>query len=106
MWIKQKYLLNTQVLCISALPKVLNQLKEEDRSRFYKLMESSETARRFFVKIMIVGKEEVGKTCLLKRLLRDAIPKVVPRTKGVDIDIRRCKINILDGKWTFDDQGK
>lgn len=50
---------------------------------------------------MIVGKESVGKTCVMRRLLKESIDDVVS-TDGVDIVVRRCKINIADGKWTID----
>ncbi|XP_063409167.1 uncharacterized protein LOC134692638 [Mytilus trossulus] len=49
---------------------------------------------------MIVGKESVGKTCLMRRLLKDDISEVTS-TDGVDIVVRRCKINISDGTWTI-----
>ncbi|XP_063418388.1 probable serine/threonine-protein kinase roco6 [Mytilus trossulus] len=49
---------------------------------------------------MIVGKESAGKTCLLRRLLKEDISDVTS-TDGVDIVVRRCKINIEDGKWTI-----
>ncbi|VDI56727.1 Hypothetical predicted protein [Mytilus galloprovincialis] len=61
-------------------------------------MQTSETENRYFVRTMIVGKETVGKTCLLKRLLKEDISDVTS-TDGVDIVVRRCKINIEDGKW-------
>ncbi|XP_052074584.1 probable serine/threonine-protein kinase roco8 [Mytilus californianus] len=59
-------------------------------------MQSSE--KRYFVRIMIVGKKSTEKTCLLRRLLKEDISDV-PSTDGVDIVVRRCKINIEDGKW-------
>lgn len=65
------------------------------------MMQSTEMEERYFVKIMIVGKEEAGKTCLLKRLLNEDKTRLVDviTTDGVNI-VRRCKINIEDGKWT------
>ncbi|CAG2223015.1 unnamed protein product [Mytilus edulis] len=65
-----------------------------------KLVKSSETENRYFVRIMIVGKESTGKTCLLRRLLKEGISDV-SSTDGVNIVVRRCKINIDDGKWTI-----
>ncbi|XP_071147607.1 uncharacterized protein [Mytilus edulis] len=67
---------------------------------FKKLVEESKSEKRYFVRIMIVGKESAGKTCLLRRLLNESISDV-PSTDGVDIVVRRCKINIEDGKWTI-----
>ncbi|CAC5416056.1 unnamed protein product [Mytilus coruscus] len=80
------------------LPEAINQLSEGDKTRNSKLMQSSKTEKRYFVKTMIVGKESTGKTCLLRRLLKDNISDVTS-TDGIDIVVRRCKINIEDGKW-------
>ncbi|CAC5421161.1 unnamed protein product [Mytilus coruscus] len=67
---------------------------------FKKLTQKAESEKRYFVRIMIVGKESAGKTCLLRRLLNESITDVTS-TDGVDIVVRRCKINIEDGKWTI-----
>lgn len=64
-------------------------------------MKSSKTEKRYFVRIMIVGKGSVGKTCLMRRLLEENIENVTS-TDGVDIVVRQCKINIKDGSWTID----
>ncbi|CAG2257345.1 unnamed protein product [Mytilus edulis] len=82
------------------LPDAINQLSEEDKIRYITLMQSSEIEKRYNVRIMIVGKESAGKTCLLRRLLKEDISDVTS-TDGVDIVVRRCKINIEDGKWTI-----
>ncbi|CAG2211643.1 unnamed protein product [Mytilus edulis] len=82
------------------LPDAINQLSEEDKIRYITLMQSSEIEKRYNVRIMIVGKESAGKTCLLRRLLKEDITDVTS-TDGVDIVVRRCKINIEDGKWTI-----
>ncbi|CAG2252828.1 unnamed protein product [Mytilus edulis] len=63
-------------------------------------MQSEKSEKRYFVRTMIVGKETVGKTCLLRRLLKEDISDVTS-TDGVDIVVRRCKINIEDGTWTI-----
>lgn len=86
----------------SALPEGINRLPEEDIIRYTELMQSSVTENRYFVRIMIVGKESVGKTCLLKRLLKESTTDV-SSTDGIDIVIRRCKIDIADGKWIIDE---
>lgn len=64
-------------------------------------MQSEEKEKRYFVKIMIVGKESAGKTSLLRRLLKDKI-KDVTSTDGINIVVHRCKINIDNGKWTIE----
>lgn len=90
------FLLNSDV------PAGIKGLSEEDRNKYVKLTTSSETEKRHFVRIMFVGKESVGKTCLVKRLLGESIDDEPPSTDGVDIIIRRCKINIENGEWIID----
>lgn len=80
------------------IPSAIKVLSEKDRNKFKQLMTSSKTEKRYFLRIMIVGKEAVGKTCLLKRLLKESIFGV-KSTDGVEIIVRHCKINIQDGKW-------
>ncbi|XP_052072196.1 uncharacterized protein LOC127710406 [Mytilus californianus] len=82
------------------LPEAINHLSEGDKTRYNKLMQTSKKENRYFVRIMIVGKKSAGKTCLLRRLLKESISDVTS-TDGVDIVVRRCKINIRDGKWTI-----
>ncbi|XP_063409161.1 uncharacterized protein LOC134692632 [Mytilus trossulus] len=82
----------------SILPDAINQLSEEDKIRYTNLIQTEKTEKRYFVRTMIVGKESVGKTCLLRRLLKEDIADVTS-TDGVDIAVRRCKINIKNGKW-------
>lgn len=83
---------------ISVLPEAINQLSERDKTRYNKLMQTEKTEKRYFLRTMIVGKETVGKTCLMRRLLKEDISDVIS-TDGVDIVVRKCKINIEDGKW-------
>ncbi|CAC5390355.1 OBSCN [Mytilus coruscus] len=86
---------------VKVLPEAINQLSEEDKIRYYKLMQSSQTENRYFVRVMIVGKGYAGKTCLLRRLMKENISNV-SSTDGIDIVVRRCKINVENGKWTIE----
>ncbi|XP_071147184.1 uncharacterized protein [Mytilus edulis] len=74
--------------------------RNRDINKLNKHVQSSETEKRYFVRIMIVGKGQAGKTCLLRRLLKEDISNVTS-TDGVDINVHRCKINIKDGTWTI-----
>lgn len=95
------YLILLIRLLNSDVPAGIEGLSDEDRNKYVKLITSSETEKRHFVRIMFVGKESVGKTCLVKRLLRESIADT-HSTDGVDIIIRRCKINIENGEWIID----
>ncbi|VDI00521.1 Hypothetical predicted protein [Mytilus galloprovincialis] len=90
----------TKTLSIG-LPDDIKRLKEEDIDAFIKLMQSEKQERRYYVRIMIVGRGEVGKTCLMRRLLKESIDDVTS-TEVLDIVVRKCKINIDDGSWTID----
>lgn len=85
----------------SVLPEAISRLPEDDRTKYTNLLQSSKTEKRFYVRTIIVGKHRIGKTCLLRRLLKEDISDVVS-TDGIDILLRRCKINIEDGKWIID----
>lgn len=95
------YLILLIRLLNSDVPAGIEGLSDEDRNKYVKLITSSETEKRHFVRIMFVGKESVGKTCLVKRLLKESIADT-HSTDGVDIIIRRCKINIENGEWIID----
>ncbi|XP_052083874.1 uncharacterized protein LOC127721233 isoform X2 [Mytilus californianus] len=82
------------------LPEALKRLTDADKKRYNQLMQSTKTEKRYFARIMIVGQDKVGKTTLLRRLLKDSTAGV-SSTDGVDIAINRCKIDIENGKWTI-----
>ncbi|XP_071171106.1 uncharacterized protein [Mytilus edulis] len=84
-----------------ALPEDIKRLKKEDIDTYIKLMQSEKQERRYYVRIMIVGRGEVGKTCLMRRLLKESIEDVTS-TDVLDIVVRKCKIDIDDGSWTID----
>lgn len=76
-------------------------MDEEDRQAYATLIQSSKTENRYFVKIMIVGKHSVGKTSLLRKLLKEDITDV-KSTDGIDIHIHRSKVNIQNGNWIIE----
>lgn len=90
----------THVVLVAVLPDNTEHLSRENTVLYDELLQSSENEKRYFVRMMIVGKENVGKTCLLRRLLKDSIDDV-SSTDGIDIVVHRCKINIENGAWTI-----
>ena len=56
--------------------------------------------RKYAIRIPIVGPFGVGKTCLLRRLLKKEIHDV-ESTDGINIMALRCKVRIKDRKWIF-----
>lgn len=82
------------------LPEAMKRLTDADKERYNQMMQSTKTEKRYFARIMIVGQDKVGKTTLLRRLLKESTAGV-SSTDGVDIAINRCKIDIESGKWTI-----
>ncbi|CAC5400144.1 unnamed protein product [Mytilus coruscus] len=52
------------------------------------------------IRLVIIGENGVGKTCLMRRLLKQSI-EGVESTDGISIDVANCKIRIRDGKWIY-----
>ncbi|XP_052072270.1 uncharacterized protein LOC127710457 isoform X2 [Mytilus californianus] len=73
--------------------------RENDRKRFMKAIQSGNEVRKY-VRIQVIGKEGVGKTSLVRRLLNQDL-KGVESTDGIDIN-RICHIKENDGTWMFD----
>ncbi|CAG2256274.1 TTN [Mytilus edulis] len=71
----------TQQTLKAVLPEPFKQLPARDRIKYNEIMQSSKTENR--------------------RLLKEDIDDVTS-TDGVDIVVRRCKINTEDGEWTID----
>ncbi|CAC5417068.1 unnamed protein product [Mytilus coruscus] len=67
----------------------------------FKLKQGLDADKRYFTRVMILGKTSAGKTCLLRRLLKENIGNV-SSADGINIVVRRCKINLDDGKWISD----
>ncbi|XP_063448299.1 probable serine/threonine-protein kinase roco6 [Mytilus trossulus] len=78
--------------------------KQADVTLAKRCMHDSVNEKRYFVKLMIVGKNGAGKSSLLRRLLQEDT-KNVESTDGIDIVVRRCKINTETGEWIIDKNG-
>ena len=53
---------------------------------------------------MLFGKEGVGKSTLLRRLLRKPINiKKYNNTNGIEVHIHSCDVDIETGAWCFDE---
>ncbi|VDI58566.1 Hypothetical predicted protein, partial [Mytilus galloprovincialis] len=79
------------------MPEEIRKMSLEDRQLYTEIIRTG-TEIRYFVRIQIIGENGVGKTCLLRRLLKEDIDDVTS-TDGVDIVVRKCKIRLRDGKW-------
>ncbi|VDI35533.1 Hypothetical predicted protein [Mytilus galloprovincialis] len=81
------------------MPETIKQMSEDDRREFLKATKSG-TQKRYNIRVLIVGENSVGKTCLLRRLLNEPIDDV-QSTDGLDIERRKCQVDVETGEWHF-----
>ncbi|CAG2254924.1 unnamed protein product [Mytilus edulis] len=67
-----------------------------DERTAYRALQAEKEVRRY-VRIQVIGKDGVGKTCLVRRLLGKPINDVTS-TDGIEIN-RTCQIRTSDGEW-------
>lgn len=60
--------------------------------------------KSYHIKIMILGRETIGKTSLMRNLLNEKIDTPPPVTDG--IDIRKCQIDIMSKEWICNNSAK
>ncbi|VDI09241.1 Hypothetical predicted protein [Mytilus galloprovincialis] len=68
----------------------------EEKNTYLNALQFGEEERRY-VRIQVIGKDRVGKTSLVRRLLGKGIDDVIS-TDGIDID-KSCQIRTSDGEW-------
>lgn len=68
----------------------------EERKTYMEAIKSGKEMRKF-VRIQVIGKDRVGKTSLVRRLLGQGIDDV-GSTDGIEI-ARQCQIQTSDGEW-------
>lgn len=83
------------------MPETIKQMSKHDRKEFLKATKSG-TTQRYNIRVMIVGKNSAGKTCLLRRLMNKSIDDVIS-TDGLDIERRKCKVDVKTGEWDLSD---
>lgn len=89
----------TRILLLTELPEVIKQMSAIDRKAFIKAAKSGFT-KRYYIRSMIIGEKSVGKTCLLRRLMEEPIENVTS-TDGINIERRKCQVDVSTGEWRF-----
>ncbi|VDI72377.1 Hypothetical predicted protein [Mytilus galloprovincialis] len=91
-------------LNVKEMPETIKNMSVYDREAFLKAANSG-TTKRYNIRVMIVGKQSAGKTCLLRRLMNEEIDDVIS-TDGINIERRKCLIDIKTGVWHFYKSGQ
>lgn len=86
-------------LSLTEMPETIKQMSKHDRDEFLKATKSG-TAQRYYIRVMIVGESSAGKTCLLRRLMNKPIDDVIS-TDGLDIERRKCQVDVKTRVWHF-----
>ena len=87
-----------EVIFITCLAIAIQQMGDEKIEEYKRILKDGKE-KRYYVKMFFLGKNGVGKTSLMKRLLKEEITNV-ESTHGLDI-VRSCKISVPDGEWIF-----
>ncbi|CAC5377871.1 unnamed protein product [Mytilus coruscus] len=87
------------VLVVKEMPETIKQMSKHDREEFLKATQSG-TTQRYYIRVMIVGESSAGKTCLFRRLMNKPIDDVIS-TDGLDIERRKCQVDVKTGEWYF-----
>lgn len=87
------------VFMFTAMPESIKLMTFKEREEFLKAAQTG-TQKRCYIRAMIVGENSVGKTCLLRRLMNEEIDDV-KSTDGINIQRRKCHIDINNGEWHF-----
>ncbi|CAG2188188.1 unnamed protein product [Mytilus edulis] len=61
---------------------------------------ASECGKLHFARLVFIGKNGVGKTSLMRRLLWQKKEDVTSTQSTDGIEVEKCNINIADGKWS------
>lgn len=78
------------------IPLEIQNMDKTEKERYIQILKTG-TEKLYSIKVMILGKERVGKTSLMKNLLQEKFDEKEPPTDGIDI-VKKCKVDI-ESKW-------
>ncbi|XP_052094031.1 uncharacterized protein LOC127730022 [Mytilus californianus] len=82
------------------IPDEILRMDKKSIDLYLRILETGTETRRD-IRVIVVGKQGVGKTSLIRRLLCEDVSNV-QSTNGIDIYVKKCKIRIRDGKWMLE----
>ncbi|CAG2195773.1 unnamed protein product [Mytilus edulis] len=78
-----------------------SKIKNDETQKFiHELFLKGECGKLHFARLVFIGKNGVGKTSLMKRLLWHNKEDVTSTQSTDGIEVEKCNINIADGKWS------
>ncbi|CAG2192230.1 unnamed protein product [Mytilus edulis] len=78
-----------------------NETTDNERQKFiHELFLKGECGKLHFARLVFIGKNGVGKTSLMRRLLWQEKEDVTSTQSTDGIEVEKCNINITNGKWT------
>ena len=104
LWRRQliKYIVQGFIPSVSILEQILISKTPQDSLEnlmFCNMLRSGEE-ETYRIRVMLVGNECVGKSTLLRRLLRKPVKiSKYDSTNGIDVHIHSCDVDLETGKW-------
>ncbi|CAG2249251.1 unnamed protein product [Mytilus edulis] len=66
----------------------------------YKRLVETKSEELYYIRLVVLGQEGVGKTSLVRRLLQESISQV-KSTNGIEINVNKYGISLRTGEWQF-----
>lgn len=73
---------------------------DDIQTDIHELFQKEECGKHYFARVIFIGKNGVGKTSLMRRLLWGTKDQSSSTQSTDGIDIKKCNINIKDGNWS------
>ncbi|XP_071177647.1 uncharacterized protein [Mytilus edulis] len=85
----------------SDIPDQIKLMKEDDVRLYHEIIKNGDIAVRHYFRVIIIGKENAGKTSLTKKLVWERPDNVTKLHDKNEIDIHRkkCTLSVNDGSW-------
>ncbi|CAC5411139.1 unnamed protein product [Mytilus coruscus] len=78
-----------------------NETEDTEKQKFiHELLLKGECGKFYFTRVVFIGKNGVGKSSLMRRLLWQNKEDVISSKSTDGIEVEKCNINIANGKWS------
>ncbi|CAC5411131.1 unnamed protein product [Mytilus coruscus] len=73
---------------------------DDMQTNIHELFQKEECGKHYFARVIFIGKNGVGKTSLMRRLLWGTKEQSSSTQSTDGIDIKKCNLNVRDGNWS------